>query len=93
MKKTPILNELLSFKKENYSKFFMPSHLQLIFKNDFSPIQKKVFKIIKNFEKNTFSFDVTEVNNFDNLSNPNGIIKESQDIVAKSFNCNNAYFW
>ena len=92
MKKTPILNELLSFKKENYSKFFMPSHLQLIFKNDFSPMQKKVFKIIKNFEKNTFSFDVTEVNNFDNLSNPNGIIKESQDIVAKSFNCNNAYF-
>ena len=49
MKKTPILNELLSFKKENYSKFFMPSHLQLIFKNDFSPMQKKVFKIIKNF--------------------------------------------
>ena len=67
MKKTPILNELLSFKKENYSKFFMPSHLQLNYHLEYSDTQKEVFKILKEFEKNIFSLDVTEVNNFDNL--------------------------
>ena len=44
------------------------------------------------FEKNIFSLDVTEVNNFDNLSNPNGIIKKSQDIVADSFDAKKVYF-
>ena len=92
MKKTPILNELLSFENEKYTKFFMPSHLQLTYKDDFSVTQKKVFKFMKNFEDKIFSFDVTEVNNFDNLSNPSGIIKQSQEIMAKSFNSKDAFF-
>ena len=92
MKKTPILNELLSFGDEKYTKFFMPSHLQLTYKDDFSATQNKVFEFMKNFEDKIFSFDVTEVNNFDNLSNPSGIIKQSQDIMAKSFNSKDAFF-
>ena len=92
MEKTPILNELLSFEDEKYTKFFMPSHLQLTYKDDFSATQKKVFKFMKNFEDKIFSFDVTEVNNFDNLSNPSGIIKQSQEIMAKSFNSKDAFF-
>ena len=66
MEKTPILNELLSFEDEKYTKFFMPSHLQLTYKDDFSATQNKVFEFMKNFEDKIFSFDVTEVNNFDN---------------------------
>ena len=47
MKKTPILNELLSFENEKYTKFFMPSHLQLTYKDDFSATQNKVFEFMK----------------------------------------------
>ncbi len=92
MEKTPILNELLSFEGEHYTKFFMPSHLQLTYKDDFSATQKKVFEFMKKFENKIFSLDVTEVNNFDNLSNPIGIIKQSQEIMAKSFNSKDAFF-
>ena len=92
MEKTPILNELLSFEDEKYTKFFMPSHLQLTYKDDFSATQNKVFEFMKSFEDKIFSFDVTEVNNFDNLSNPSGIIKQSQEIVAESFNSKDAFF-
>jgi len=92
MEKTPILNELLSFEDEKYTKFFMPSHLQLTYKDDFSATQNKVFEFMKSFEHKIFSFDVTEINNFDNLSNPSGIIKQSQEIIAKSFNSKDAFF-
>ena len=35
MEKNPILNELLSFEGEHYTKFFMPSHLQLTNKKNY----------------------------------------------------------
>lgn len=92
MKDTPILEELKNFKNKKYTKFFMPSHLQLNYHLEYSDTQKEVFKMLKEFEKNIFSLDVTEVNNFDNLSNPNGIIKKSQDIVADSFDAKKVYF-
>ncbi|MGP1568825.1 MAG: aminotransferase class I/II-fold pyridoxal phosphate-dependent enzyme [Peptoanaerobacter stomatis] len=92
MDNLPIINELKLFKKENYTKFFMPGHLQLVCKQDYTSVQKEVFGLLKEFEKDIFSFDVTEVNNFDNLANPNGIIQKSQEILSKDFGAKRAYF-
>lgn len=92
MNNLPIIDELNNFKKKNYIKFFMPGHSQLIEKRDFSDVQKEVFSILKKFEKNIFSFDITEVCDFDNLANPSGIIKKSEDILSKQIGAKRAYF-
>lgn len=34
---------------------------------------------------NPFSIDITEIHNFDNLHNPNGILKESMDRISKIY--------
>lgn len=92
MKNLSIIEELKSFKSKNYLSFFMPGHSQLKYKSDFTDVQKEVFAILKDFEKDIFSFDVTEVCDFDNLANPSGIIQKSQEIVSKSFLAKKSHF-
>lgn len=40
-----------------------------------------------------YLMDVTEIPGLDNLHQPNGIIKEAQELAAKAFGADQTFFW
>lgn len=73
---TPLLDSLVKLKKTSPIPFHMPGHKQ---NQDFIP-------------KNLLSLDITEIAGFDNLHNPTGIIKDSEELCAKVFGANKSFY-
>lgn len=83
-KKVPLLDEVLKYKKENNLILSMPGNKSGIgFLRD---------DIGRKFVDNMGFLDITEVDPLDNLHSPEGIIKEAQDLLAKTYDVKKAYF-
>lgn len=83
-KRVPLLEEVLKYKKEKNLIFSMPGNKSGIgFLRD---------DIGKEFVNNMGFLDITEVDPLDNLHCPEGVIKESQDLLAKTYGSKKAYF-
>ena len=78
-----IINFIENYKKNPRTLFTTPSHSQGEF----------VFpKTLKLLGKKYFQCDYSEYDEFDNLSNPTGIIKTAQDEAAKIYNAKSTFF-
>lgn len=83
-RKLPLLNELIKYHKENNLILSMPGNkCGKAFERD---------EIGKIFSKNLGYLDITEVDPLDNLHNPEGIIKEAQDLLKDYYGTKKAYF-
>ena len=82
--KTPLLDEVLKYKKEENLIFSMPGNkCGKVFLKD---------NIGKEFVDNMGYLDITEVDPLDNLHAPEGIILEAQQLLAKTYGVKKAYF-
>lgn len=83
-KKVPLLDEVLKYKKENNLILSMPGNKSGIgFLRD---------DVGREFVNNMGFLDITEVDPLDNLHAPKGIIKEAQELLAKTYDVRKAYF-
>ena len=83
-KNVPLLEEVLKYKKENNLILSMPGNKSGIgFLRD---------DIGKEFVSNMGFLDITEVDPLDNLHCPEGVIKEAQELLAKTYGVKKAYF-
>ena len=82
--KTPLLDEVLKYKKEENLIFSMPGNkCGKVFLKD---------NIGKEFVDTMGYLDITEVEPLDNLHAPEGIILEAQQLLAKTYGVKKAYF-
>ena len=82
--KTPLLDEVLKYKKEENLIFSMPGNkCGKVFLKD---------NIRKEFVDTMGYLDITEVDPLDNLHAPEGIILEAQQLLAKTYGVKKAYF-
>lgn len=80
----PLLRELIKYHDENNLLLSMPGNKAGIgFLRD---------DIGKEFAKRLGFLDITEVEPLDNLHHPEGIIKEAQELLAKTYKAKKAYF-
>lgn len=83
-KRAPLLEEVLKYKREENLILSMPGNKSGIgFLRD---------NIGKEFVTNMGFLDITEVDPLDNLHCPEGVIKEAQELLAKTYNVKKAYF-
>ncbi|MDD7796385.1 aminotransferase class I/II-fold pyridoxal phosphate-dependent enzyme [Clostridium sp. 'White wine YQ'] len=79
MTKVPMLEGLSEYRKLNLAPFSMPGH-----------------KLGRAFGKNMLelipSSDITEVEGLDNLHNPQGIIKDAQELLKNCYESKSSYF-
>lgn len=84
MNKAPLLEELLKYHKEDNLILSMPGNKSgKAFLRDSLGI---------NFKDSLGTLDITEVDSLDNLHCPEGVIKESQELLAKTYGVKKAYF-
>lgn len=83
-KKMPLLEELLNYHKEKNLILSMPGNK--------CGRGFQVDKIGKEFADKMGYMDITEVDPLDNLHCPEGIIKEAQEMLAKTYKAKKAYF-
>jgi arginine/lysine/ornithine decarboxylase len=82
--KLPLIEELVKYIDENNSYFAMPGHKM---GKGFATVPEgKV--ILENFLK----MDLTEVDGLDNLHNPQGVLKEAQELLSKYYGSKKSYF-
>lgn len=81
-KKTPYLDALKAYLKENVSPFDVPGHHMGNVDNDF---KKLVGDMV-------FKCDVNAPRGLDNLNHPNGVIKEAQELMANAYGADEAFF-
>ena len=72
----PIIEKLTEIAENSPTAFHMPGHKR---KRKFVP-------------QDLFSFDITEIDGVDNIHNPTGIIKESQQLCANLFGADKSFF-
>lgn len=84
MNKAPLLEELLKYKNENNLILSMPGN-----KSGKAFLKDELGKV---FKDSLGDLDITEVDTLDNLHNPEGIIKEAQELLAKTYKVKKAYF-
>ena len=72
-----IYDKLKSYGENPKKPYHMPGHK---FGNGFS------------FLKDPLKYDITEIDGFDNLQNPEGILKESEDLLSKTFKTKKSFF-
>lgn len=83
-RKVPLLEEVLKYHREENLILSMPGNKSGIgFLRD---------DIGRDFIKNLGFLDITEVEPLDNLHSPEGVIKESQDLLAKTYGVKEAFF-
>ena len=82
--KLPLLEEVLKYHKENNLSLSIPGNKSGIgfLKNDIS----------KEFVNNMGYLDISGVGSLDNLYNPEGVIKEAQELLAQLYKADKAYF-
>lgn len=81
--KTPYLDALLSYVRDNTIPFHVPGHKQ---GRGVHP------KLKENVGSLFLSMDITEVPGLDNLSRPTGVLKEAQELAAKAYGSDFSYF-
>ncbi|NFH67867.1 aminotransferase class I/II-fold pyridoxal phosphate-dependent enzyme [Clostridium botulinum] len=80
----PLLNELIKYHKEKNLLLSMPGNKAgLGFLRD---------EIGNEFAEKLGFLDITEVDHLDNLHCPEGVIKEAQELLSKTYNSKKAYF-
>ncbi|MGD9580743.1 MAG: aminotransferase class I/II-fold pyridoxal phosphate-dependent enzyme [Vampirovibrionia bacterium] len=79
---TPLLDELINYCSRPKMPFHMPGHAG---GENIHP------KIKSFFGANTFKADLTELDELDNLSNPQGIIQQTQEKIASIFGAQTSY--
>lgn len=83
-KELPLLQALIDYHKEENTIFSMPGNkCGLAFSRD---------EIGSYLRENLGRLDITEVDPLDNLHHPEGVIKESQELLAKYYGVKKAYF-
>ena len=84
MKKIPLLKALLDYHKEKNLILSMPGNkCGMGFLGD---------KLGEEFVNNLGFLDITENDPLDNLHYPEGVIKESEELLAKTYNAKNTFF-
>jgi len=84
MNKAPLLDALLRYNEENNLILSMPGNKSgKAFRRDELGI---------NFQEKLGNLDITEVAYLDNLHKPEGVIKESEELLAKTYNVKKAFF-
>lgn len=72
----PLFDKLNTYKDSDVYPFHMPGH-----------------KMGRGIDlKNAFAMDITEIEGFDNLHNPEGIIDDAQKLCAKTFGAEESFF-
>lgn len=84
MNKAPLLEELLKYHKEENLILSMPGN-----KSGKGFLRDSLGK---SFKEALGNLDITEVDNLDNLHCPEGVIKEAQELLAKTYGVKKAYF-
>ncbi len=84
MSKLPLVEGLLEYTNENNIPFAMPGHKggQGFLSTD---IGKEIYS-------NILKIDITEVDGVDNLHNPDGIIKEAEELLSRFYKSRKSYF-
>ncbi|MBL4934754.1 aminotransferase class I/II-fold pyridoxal phosphate-dependent enzyme [Clostridium sp. YIM B02515] len=84
MSKLPLVEGLLRYTNENNIPFAMPGHKggQGFLSTD---IGKEIYS-------NILKIDITEVDGVDNLHNPDGIIKEAEELLSRFYKSRKSYF-
>lgn len=75
-----LLNNLKRYGNSDYYPFHMPGHKR-----------RTDAEFSKNFP-NPYSIDITEIDGFDNLHHPDGILKKSMDWAAKLYGADKTYY-
>ncbi|WP_270939909.1 aminotransferase class I/II-fold pyridoxal phosphate-dependent enzyme [Romboutsia lituseburensis] len=78
----PLLNSLKSYSLRNLSCFDVPGHVK----------DQGVDILNYYFGNHIMSMDINSSPTMDNVSNPSGIIKQSQELLAKVYYCDQAFF-
>lgn len=76
---TPILNMLKSYTEKNYARLYMPGH-------------KAGKGINDGYEFNALEFDVTELDQTDDLFSPSGAILQGMSLAAEAFGAYKTHF-
>ena len=76
-----LINRLKTYKDSNVYPFHMPGHKRMAAGE--SPLGGFV---------NPFLIDITEIDGFDNLHHPEGILKESMEWAAREYGADQAYY-
>lgn len=78
----PLLQGLKDYGDKCIACFDVPGH-----------VKNKGVKILNEFlGENVMKMDINSSPYMDNVSNPNGIIKKSQDLLAQAYDCDKAFF-
>lgn len=75
--KNSLYNQLIEYQKEDYYPMHMPGHKRNI---DLFPMD------------NPYKIDITEIENFDNLHDPQGVIKDAMSRAARVYGSEQTYF-
>lgn len=81
-KHTPLLSSLKDYSIKNIACFDVPGHVR----------HQGVDILNDYFGENVMRMDINSSPLMDNVSNPKGIIKKSQDLLADAYNCDDAFF-
>lgn len=79
---TPLLDQLISYCNKPKVPFHMPGH---------AGSENIHLKMKEFFGLNMFKADLTELDELDNLNNPEGVIKQTQDKIASIFGAKTSY--
>jgi len=79
--KTPYFTKLVEYNNKNAAHFDVPGHKMGAIKDDF----------YQYVGPNVLSIDLNAPRGLDNLSNPKGVIKEAQDLMADAFGADGAF--
>lgn len=81
-KKAPYVEALKKYLKEDISPFDVPGHHMGNVNNDFKKLIGEM----------AYKADVNAPRGLDNLNHPSGVIKEAQDLMAKAYKADEAFF-
>lgn len=88
----PLNTALSEFNLKGYTSFHMPGHREIAASKKHNKYQKFLLKDLRKFQSKFYSYDLTETENLDNLQEPSGCIKSSQDLLAEFFNASKAFY-
>lgn len=91
-KNLPLNNALKDYNSKNYIPLHMPGHEKIVVNKHYSKYQKIILNKLKSFQNKIYSYDLTEVEDLDNLQSPSSCIKKSEEIIAEYFNAKSCYF-
>ena len=81
--KTPLLDAIRSYVEDDHVAFYTPGHKQ----------GRGVGESLRSLlGSQVFKADLTELENLDNLSAPEGVIKEAQELAAAAFGADDSWF-